>query len=175
MAKTADGWRPALTRPFKLDYSSTEALRSSLRAHAVPLAGAVAVLSSSIAGIAYQSLDRMGFAVFEASSCQDSVLDGIIADIEAAKADAAGDPAPGVILDAGGACFVDLIEAQAANPEKSSKSILGPYLKSAFTKIEVACNHVPAWIANQAEALGIHLEAEDADDGTVRLTITKRP
>jgi hypothetical protein len=50
-----------------------------------PLETGDILLGRSVSGLPYHVLDRMGFAIFEASSCAPPMLDGILSDFEQAQ------------------------------------------------------------------------------------------
>jgi hypothetical protein len=171
-----DAWELTDRFDWSVDFSGPDSLRTSVRKSAEPILGVTALLTRQIGGLAYNILDRMGFNVFEAEICDETMLDALVLDVRAnneklkAPEPGPGD-VPGIRL-ADGTYVIDLNALQAANPLLSSKAALRDVMSTDFSRIELFFDHVPHWLANAATSLGVIVEQETDDDGRLKITIT---
>ena len=155
---------PALTR------KNTQAL--------LPLIEGCDVLAGgTLVGIPFSVFDRAGLHIFEISAIDDTVLDGIVEDVQSASAAVVAREkiireARPVETATPGVYFLDLIALQREYPEVTSKKAMMDFLKDTpFLELRLVCKHVPPWIENS----GVHNVRVTGDkDGEVQAVITKK-
>jgi len=116
---------------------------------------AQAVAGSSIAGVAYSVFNRQGKHIFEIPELTPEQISGIAEDIALAEAKRRLDEKTfaGVLpveTDIAGVYAMDLVTAQEAYPDLSSKMILKPFFRNTpFMELSIICKHVPPWLATE--------------------------
>jgi hypothetical protein len=155
---------------FRIDLSSgLLAARGSAEEACRSLADCKAVIGTSVAGVPYQIFDRGGLAILEPASFDPSDLPHLekLLDGRPESTDAVGPKA----VDSEGNYEMDMISAQNAHPELSSKMLLKEFLeRTPFLSLEVRCRHAPPWIEAMED---LELSSVNGPDGTL-LTIRKK-
>ncbi len=171
---TLQGWqmcREYLYAPNQDD--ATPTLRDKVKELVAKLGECRVVAAKAATGIAYHSLDRAGFSVFEITSLSREVLDGIAQDVrdsklieklpvevETAPRQSGGD----------GVYVFDLIAVQRAHPEVSSKKALMSFFDTTpFVALTLFCSHLPPWIEQRSD---LSVSATE-ENGVVRAEIAK--
>jgi hypothetical protein len=132
------------------------------------------VVSQKASGIAYQTLDRSGYAIFEADTLTDRLLDGVLCDIEAAQAVQDTPPMEPFSPNGDGNYFFDLARLQKTCPGVSSKKALMNFMRtSAFLSFELVCDHLPPWMEDVMKQKGLEYRTQ-RENGLSRVTISKR-
>jgi Fe-only nitrogenase accessory protein AnfO len=146
-------WQERKVFPFKINQEKNlSELRNEIRNLITKLSDCRIIAGLSIAGLAYNVFDRLGFRIFEIKTIDSDLFDELLAD-------AVNDlpPAPENIVEtptkpqrlSAGSYYLDLIELQINHPEISSKKALQPLLRQAdFEKIDVLCSHLPLWLSS---------------------------
>jgi Fe-only nitrogenase accessory protein AnfO len=147
-------WLERKIFPFQLKKTTRMSeFRDEIRTLITKLGDCRIIAGSSIDGLAYHILDRMGFHIFEISSLDSATLHGIAQDV--AQADALPEKEDNLPLapsaSSPGIYYLDFIRLQQVHPEISSKRALQPFLQSTpFIQLNVLCSHVPLWLAAPA-------------------------
>lgn len=107
-----------------------------------------------ISGVLYHELDSRGFSIFEISSLNPDMLDGVLADIQEAEISALDTkkvPLYPLETETPGVFFLDLLRLQSAHPEISSKQALADFLDhQPFYALRLTCAHIPPWLEKGA-------------------------
>lgn len=149
--KTNGQWKIQRVDRFDgLDLFSPRQLRSKLLELPSLIADCKILAGGELAGLAFSVFDRAGLHIFAIDSVSDSVLDGILCDVEEADAALAaedgGDIGPQE-TDKKGVYFLDLVKLQEAFPDISSKkALMGFFESAAFVQLKLICRHLPPWI-----------------------------
>ena len=152
--------------------SGVEALRNIIVALADRFECRV-IVSQKVVGIAYQTLNKSGYEIFEAEAVTDELLDGIIQDILSAQAAQDSPPQEPVSPQNDGNYFFDLTRLQKAHPEVSSKQALRGFMQdSAFLSLELVCDHLPPWMEEMMKERGLKYRLQ-REDGVSRVFISK--
>lgn len=138
------------------------------------------VVGSLIIGIPYFLLSKAGYEVFEAKACSIELLEQIYADFMVEKEEAAANdiaaniPKAPMPTNDQGDYFIDMISAQKAHPQLSSKKILLPFFsQEAYVSLTIQCSHVMPWLENFMEEH--HLEADiSRNEGRYTVVITHK-
>lgn len=169
-ANGPQGWARVADHPvcFAAD---PKALRSQLDALAEALGDCRILASQKVEGIAYHRFNRLGYAIFELASVSDAALDGILADVSqpAAPAENSGEPTAPYSPEDDGHYQLDLIRAQQAHPELSSKKAFRDFLdNAAFVTFTLTCSHLPPWTEAVAQTRGLTVVTEALPGGALR-------
>ncbi len=152
--KTTSGWTERKAFPFQLvPASNTGRLRDQIRDLITKLDGCRILAGSTIQGLAYHILDRMGFHIFEIQQLSPEILQDILQDIEASKimAEQPEDIPLVPTLVSDGVYYLDFIRLQQLHPEISSKRALQPFLNTTpFVRLNILCSHIPLWLKESA-------------------------
>ena len=164
-------WQPSdLFEPQQT--SGVQALRNIIVALAERFECRV-IVSQKVVGIAYQTLNKSGFAIFEAEAVTDELLDGIIHDVLSAQAAQDNPPQEPVSPQNDGNYFLDLTRLQKAYPEVSSKQALRDFMQNAaFLSLELVCDHLPPWMEAMMKERGIEYRLQ-REDGVSKIFISK--
>ncbi len=172
---TKQGARWAAERQLPVQLATGDApavVRDKLKGLILALGGCKVIAGSSISGLAYNILTRMGFYIFEISKVTEDVLDGIAEDV---RTEGTPKEVPPVRpfpseTETAGVYWLDLIALQTVSPGISSKKALKPFFESTpFVCLELLCSHLPPWLENE-QGLKIQTFAEE---GRVRAVITR--
>ena len=122
---TGKGWHACDPAPFSLEGCETLAqMRERLRqlAHLLPEQAAIA--GTSISGLAYNELSRMGFCLCELDTFSPQILDALASEILASAQGEVQVPTAPTPTDTPGVYTINLMEVQAAHPDITSKKAL---------------------------------------------------
>lgn len=136
------------------------------------------IIAKTMSGIPYIIFDRMGFAVFEASSISDSIFEGILSDVKeylSNKSLASIEiPTTPVETEIPGVYFINLIELQIKHPEISSKKALKSFIENThFSKLEIICSHLPQWLEYYFASKRMTYIMEELDKNRCKVYISK--
>lgn len=146
------------------------AARNEILSLAESLDGCRIIAGQKFSGIFFNTLDRLGFFIFEIKAVSPDVLDAVLTDVGEAKAKKPPD-AP-VKTGERGRWFLDLTELQRNDPGMSSKKALRPILgEPSFVELTLICSHVPPWLENDP---GLSVAASPHGEG-VRAVVTRKP
>lgn len=172
-------WRASRQLPWQLGIGSPAALRDGLRALATELAGCRILLCTKISGIAYQELTKAGIALFEAKELSDGLLDDILQDVQNRSmppAPCQDAPKTPVSPKGDGHYSFDLIAAQLADPELSSKRALRGFLENQdFLSLELVCDHLPPWAEEVLARRSLYHSIQPRPQGGLHIRITNAP
>jgi Fe-only nitrogenase accessory protein AnfO len=133
------------------------------------------IVGRKVSGIAYQMLDKKGYAIFEAEAITDELLDIIIKDILKAQAIPDIPPQKPYSPQDDGNFYFDLARLQKACPEISSKMALMDFIRNTkFMSFELVCDHLPPWLEQAMEARGLEYDSKRDEEGFNRYLITRR-
>ncbi len=171
--KQGDRWAAERQTAVQLATGDAPAVvRDKLKGLISVLGGCKVIAGSSISGLAYNILTRMGFYIFEINKVTEDVLDGIAEDVRTEgtpKEVPPVQPFPSE-TETAGVYWLDLIALQTVSPEISSKKALKPFFESTpFVCLELLCSHLPPWLENEQ---GLKIQAF-AEEGRVRAVITR--
>ena len=171
---TGKGWHACDPAPFSLEGCETLAqMRERLRqlAHLLPEQAAIA--GTSISGLAYNELSRMGFCLCELDTFSPQILDALASEILASAQGEVQVPTAPSPTDTPGVYTINLMEVQAAHPDLTSKKVLRPFLASTpFVELEIVCGHMPPWLEEHMRQHHLTCARTRQDDGTVRARIS---
>lgn len=168
------GWHACDPVPFSLEGSTALAqMRARLRhlAHLLPTECAIA--GTSISGLAYNELSRMGFCLCELDAFSPDILDALASEILASAQGEEQVPTAPTLTDMPGVYSINLMEVQGAHPEITSKKALRPFFDSTpFVELEIVCGHMPPWLEEYLRQHRLTCSRVRQDDGTVRARIS---
>ena len=168
------GWQACESVPFSLAGCGTLAqMRDKLRQLADLLPAEAAIAGTSISGLPYNELSRMGFCLCELDAFSPDILDALASEILASAQGEAVVPTAPTPTDTPGAYSINLMEVQAAHPDITSKKALRPFLASTpFVELEVICGHMPPWLEEHMRQHHLTCAITRQQDGTVRARIS---
>lgn len=172
----AKGWEPSETIVFAPG-SGAAGLRASIDALANRLGDCRILVAGQLGGIPYQTLNRLGFHLFEAECVDDALLSGIWRDVQALPETPAPPPVPLTPQSpaSDGHYVLDLVALQAAHPEISSKMAFRAFLEgAAFRTFTLRCAHLPPWALETAERHDIAMRTYSLADGTVEIVFHRQ-
>ena len=171
---TGKGWHACDPVPFSLEGSTALAqMRARLRHLAHLLPAECAIAGTSISGLAYNELSRMGFCLCELDAFSPDILDALASEILASAQGEEQVPTAPTLTDMPGVYSINLMEVQAAHPDITSKKALRPFLASTpFVELEIICGHMPPWLEDHMRQQHLTCSLTRQDDGTVRARIS---
>jgi len=174
--KVNGSWKVTEIVPFVLEGGNSTEIRDCMRSLILDLSGCSVLVGTSVAGIPYHVLDRMGFSIFEAEALSDHLLDGLLDDITQSEGELSAQqtPAEPVPLDDEGRWFLDLVALQEKHPEISSKQALRPFLKKKqFLELILICTHLPPFLEQELPEKHLGYAIETRADGQCKITISR--
>lgn len=126
------------------------------------------LVAGDISGVAYNTFDAAGYYVFQIPEKQPlEFLEFVLASVEKQQEDlrilkgGAGDvPQPQRTGDEG-IYYLDIVQAQADNPNVTTKQMLLPFLKgTTFYELTLVCSHIPPWFDREFGTLKLAYEKE---------------
>jgi len=172
------GWKTTGEKSFEKILPSNPALTRKNTQALLPLIEGCDVLAGgSLVGIPFSVFDRAGIHIFEITTVNDDILDGIVEDLRNADAEAVAkekiirDAKP-VETSTPGVYFLDLIALQRECPEVTSKKAMMDFMKDTpFVELRLVCKHIPPWIENS----GLYnVQVISDKDGAVDAVITRK-
>ena len=164
-------WQPTdLYEPHRA--SGVQALRNIIVELAARFECRV-IVSRKIVGVAYQTLNKSGYEIFEAEAVTDELMDGIIHDILSAQAVQDNPAQEPCSPQNDGNYYFDLARLQKAHPEISSKQALRRFMQdAAFLSLELVCDHLPPWMEDMMKERGF-LYRPQRENGVHKVSISK--
>jgi hypothetical protein len=163
-------WKSVRAIPFSAG-TKPPAMRKAAKALAAELEDTRILLGTSVSGIAYTTLDQLGFRLCELEVFSPECLDALV---EAVETQPVTIPAPDrpQESDSSGVYRLDLALALEARPDLSSKRILRPFLRgTTFSRLDLACGHVPPWLLPELESRGLGCSRSSLPGGGILLRI----
>ena len=163
-------WKRVRAIPFSAG-SRPPAMRKAAQALSAELEDTRILLGTSLSGLAYTTLDQLGFLLCETERFCPERLDALL---EALKTPPAENPAPDrpQESDTPGLYRLDLTLALKTHPDLSSKLILRPFLRETpFSLLELSCGHVPPWLPPELESRGLGCSRSPLPGGGILLRI----
>ncbi len=117
-------------------------------------------VAREVAGQLYSVLEANKFSIYEVEGKPEQFLDSILFSEKKEQENTLAKNSPPSIsypekTDVAGSYFIDLKAALNTDPALTSKKILLPFLKNRdFKVLEVLCDHVPRWFAEEFEEQG---------------------
>jgi hypothetical protein len=149
----AGGWTVSRSADFtRITPSTPPATRQNTEALLPLLEGCDILAGGGITGIPFTVFDRAGFRIFEIGAVSDETLNGIIGELEVAKAAAADKEAvmreaPPKETATPGVYVLDLVALQSQYPEISSKMAMKDFLENTpLLELRLSCQHIPPWL-----------------------------
>lgn len=177
--KSNDIWQIEDKISYSLShFSSIIDTRESVKKVISNLKDCKIIIAKIMSGIPYIIFDRMGFAVFEASSISDSIFEEILSDVKGyssnkslASIDISTTP---VETEIPGVYSINLIELQIKHPEISSKKALKSFIENThFSKLEIICSHLPPWLEYYFAPKRMTYIMEELDINSYKVYISK--
>ena len=132
------------------------------------------ILSRKVSGIAYQTLGKSGYSIFEADDVSGGLLDDIIKDVLASRAEPDLVPMEPQSPLGDGHYFFDLARLQKAYPEITSKrALMGFMTGDDFLSLELVCDHLPPWMDEVLSARGYNYKRKSEGGDVAKYTIVK--
>ncbi|MHC1718376.1 MAG: Fe-only nitrogenase accessory AnfO family protein [Acidaminococcaceae bacterium] len=170
MKKTSESWQTEKLLPIDLQVTNTEELRARIRTLLDALPECKILLSASISGIPYHIFDKMGFAIFEAPSVSDSLLNDIIKDVVISKEELAADilmPRSPIEITPG-CYYFDYLLLESKHPEITTKKALLPFFDSTpFFSLTVRLSHLPPWLETGEYAKRYEISSKKSDNAVL--------
>lgn len=179
-----DGWKPVMEFAFSMHADQGfAAIRRSILDLAARLGDCRTLLVGPVQGFPRSMLLELGFSVWTVEGAAVRYLDQIMQRTAAARAETNGVPAsqddtPDVPTPSpkdgccSGVYMIDLIEVQAKGTAHNSKDILLPFFeKSSFSRLDIICDHVPKWFANELASLKLSFTAEHLAGGRMMVSV----
>ncbi len=169
-----EGWEADRTIPFTLAAcSQLDAMRTRIRLLGRDLPAGTIIAGTSIGGVLYEELNRMGFCLCELDTFHAEVLDALVAEVMVSMRKEPAVPKEPVPTESEGVYRINLMEVQAAYPEISSKKALRPFLASTpFLELEIICAHMPPWLEQHIREQSLTCARSHQKDGTLRLRLS---
>lgn len=152
--RNADNWN--VTKELKVTFDKSKGvkeLRKKMDEIIVFLEGCKIFLAHTVMGIAYFSLEKAGFSIWEYEGEPLDFLNYILEKEEVTENELPVTtqgviPLPKFL--GNGMYSVSIKEIQESNSNITSKNVLLPFLrKEKFYSLEVICNHVPLWLESE--------------------------
>lgn len=164
----------------EIDFNSgLTVLRKAVQQLATQLDSCKIIVGKTIAGIVYQTFDRLSFDIFEVEEFSTELLSSILIDIISEQENLSNESsvatatAP-VETNVQGVYFLDLLELQKVHPQISSKMALQNFIENKpFIQLDVICNHLPPWLDKMVEEKKIDAKFERLKEGKVKVSIYK--
>lgn len=173
--KTEAQWRPDSGCDVPERPGSAEAVKNIIDDLAEKFAECHIIVAQKVSGLAYQLLNKKGYAIFEADEISGELLDGIMQDILQARAVPDLPPREPVSPQNDGNFYFDLVRLQKAFPEVSSKMALQNFIRNVnFMSLELICDHLPPWMEQAMADHGLEYRPRRDEDGVNRILITRR-
>ncbi|SHO52175.1 Fe-only nitrogenase accessory AnfO family protein [Anaerocolumna xylanovorans] len=130
--------------------SSPAAIRARVNELIAGLGDCKTAAFGNISGIPYSAFDMAGFCIFQLGDNTREGIKGLLKDLQQFKEKQSKASQAKVApeeTDVEGVYRFDLIKAQEANPELSSKKALLPFFElTPFMELELTCAHIPPWL-----------------------------
>ncbi|NTW75045.1 MAG: Fe-only nitrogenase accessory protein AnfO [Chlorobiaceae bacterium] len=178
------GWKPVMEFTFSMHADQGfAAIRRSILDLAARLGDCRTLLVGPFQGFPRSLLLELGFSVWTVEGAAARYLDQIMQRTAEARAQTHGVPAsqddtlgvPTPSLKKGccsGVYMIDLIKVQAKGTSHNSKDILLPFFeKSSFSRLDIICDHVPKWFANELASLKLGFTAEPLAGGRMMVAV----
>jgi len=175
--KRADKWTITRDAEFEKVIPSGPAQTRKKTGELLPLLdGCDIIAGGTLVGIPYSVFDMAGKHIFQINEVNDSVLDGIVRDIQ--NAEAQRNIKERIIKEARpvetatpGVYTLDLVALQIECPEVTSKKAMADFLENTpFLELRLICKHIPPWIENSGK---YDIQAQNKD-GAVSAVITRK-
>jgi hypothetical protein len=175
--KRADKWEVTGKPEFESIIPSNPAQTRKMTGELLRLIDGCDIIAGGLlVGIPYSVFDMAGKHIFQINEVNDTVLDGIIKDIQ--NANAQRDLKEKIITEARpvetatpGVYLLDLIALQNECPEVSSKKAMADFLENTpFLELRLTCKHIPPWIENSGK---YNIQAQNSGDA-VNAVITRK-
>ena len=179
LQKTSGSWHTEKILPINLQLTNTDELRTRIRALITALPECRILLSTRISGIPYHIFDKMGFAIFEAPSISDNLLNDIVKDVIASKDELAADSliSRSPIEITPGCYYLDYLLLESKNPEITTKKALLPFFDSTpFFSLTIRVSHLPPWLEVGEYAQKYEISKKKNDNAmlvTIKNTVCK--
>ena len=149
MQRTSEAWQTEKMLPINLQVTSTEELRTRIRNLIDNVPDCRILLSAAVRGIPYHVFDKMGFAIFEAPSVSETLLNDIVKEVATNKEELTDDrlvsQTPVEIIT--GCYYLDYLLLESKHPEVTTKKALLPFFDSTpFFSLTVRLSHLPPWL-----------------------------
>ena len=176
LQKTSGNWQTEKLLPINLQVTNTEELRRRIRALLAALPECKILLSASISGLPYHIFDKMGFAIFEAPSVSENLLNDIVKDVDTNKNELAADsliPRSPIEISPG-YYYLDYLLLESKHPEITTKKAMLPFFDSTpFFSLTVRLSHLPPWLENGEYAKRYDISNKKSDN-VVLVTIKNK-
>ncbi|HWQ74586.1 MAG TPA: Fe-only nitrogenase accessory AnfO family protein [Syntrophomonas sp.] len=173
--KTEAQWRPDSGCDVAERPESAETIKNMVDDLAEKFADCHIIVAQKVSGLAYQLLNKKGYAIFEAEEISGELLDGIMQDILQAQAVPDLPPREPVSPQNDGNFYFDLVRLQKAFPEISSKMALQNFIRNVnFMSLELICDHLPPWMEQAMADRSLEYCARRDEAGVNRIFITRR-
>jgi Fe-only nitrogenase accessory protein AnfO len=132
------------------------------------------VVSQKISGIAFQTLDKLGFDIIESQTVSDAFFEDVIKEMSMPHDDEQDIPREPVSPQDDGHYFFDLIKLQKAYPDISSKKALKDFMEQkTFMSLELVCSHLPPWMEAVMSQRGLGYSVQPKDASACKVLIVK--
>lgn len=166
--RRAASWSPVSEFPIARPEGGALAAQRAQARNVIDALGPCRVVAGlSLTGVAYHEFDKAGYHIFHISAYGPEVFEEMVADIQAARAEAARQESacrstrptesetPGVYR-------LDLTALQRESPQISSKMALQEFLNhTPFVELHLLCAHIPPWLENGGYDIQIWREDEN--------------
>lgn len=142
-------WQSEDLIPLNLTVENTEELRANTKEAISLIQDCNILVSQGITGIPYHVFDKMGYAIFEATSYDNNLLNEIILEVEKNREELKEDSLlprqPIEITD--GYYFLDFFLLEKKHPELTTKQVLLPFFDTTpFMSLSIRISHLPPWL-----------------------------
>ena len=142
-------WQSEDLIPLNLTVENTEELRANTKEAISMIQNCNILVSQGITGIPYYVFDKMGYAIFEATSYDNNLLNEIILEVEKNREELKEDSLlprqPIEITD--GNYFLDFFLLEKKHPELTTKQVLLPFFDTTpFMSLSIRISHLPPWL-----------------------------
>ena len=168
-------WHEAESFEQPVQIQTANTIRETVVALAARFPDCRIIVSRKVAGIAYQTLDKSGYSIFEADSMSDGLLNSILKDVLEIRAEPDLPPTEPQSPLGNGHYYFDLARLQKAYPEISSKRALMGFMTSAdFLSLELVCDHLPPWMDDVMTSRGYGYSRKSRAEDAAVYTIVKK-
>jgi len=135
-------------------------------------------VARKVAGQLYSVLEANRFSIYEVEGTPEQFLDLILASENEANKSLIEKSVQASIFypektDVEGTYFLNLKNALNADPNLTSKKILRPFLaKKDFKVLEVICDHIPKWFADEFETQGLQSTSSRLQENEYKVIIS---
>ncbi len=132
------------------------------------------IISRKVTGIAYQTLDKAGFSIFEADEISDELFNSAMDDVMNSQIIPESPPMEPQSPKGDGHFVFDLVRLQKAYPQVSSKKALMAFITATdFLTLELVCDHLPPWLEEQMKVRGFRYSRISVAPGKLSYLIDK--